>query len=185
MRITQRLHHRGMSVPAVVASALLLAYGGLRYVDGLDGDHGPGLAWNIGHALFFVALCLFGVVAVRARAALRSGPARSTLAAEAMGATLVGLCGFLWVTLGDLFPALDDAAALPDPLYALCPPLFQFGLLVLFILLSRKGLVPWWTPVLVFAGFTAIGANLDLLPAGAVLILAGLLPLTRRRPALA
>ena len=38
-------------------------------------------------------------------------------------------------------------------------------------------LLPVWAPVLVLAGFLAIAVHLDLLPVGATLVLAGLLPL--------
>jgi hypothetical protein len=45
--------------------------------------------------------------------------------------------------------------------------------------------LPVWSPVLMFAGFLAVGADLDLLPLGALLVGAGLAPLavTRRTPA--
>jgi hypothetical protein len=49
---------------ALVAPTLLLLYGLLRLIDGLDGDHGPALAWNLGHTLFFIAFVLFGVLIV-------------------------------------------------------------------------------------------------------------------------
>ncbi|MEE3919823.1 hypothetical protein V2I01_20680 [Micromonospora sp. BRA006-A] len=38
-------------------------------------------------------------------------------------------------------------------------------------------LLPVWAPALVLAGFLAIAVNLNLLPVGAALVLAGLLPL--------
>jgi hypothetical protein len=45
--------------------------------------------------------------------------------------------------------------------------------------------LPVWSPVLMFAGFLAVGADLDLLPLRALLVGAGLAPLavTRRTPA--
>lgn len=50
-------------------------------------------------------------------------------------------------------------------------------LLVLRVVARR---LPSWSPVLVLLGFVSIAVNLDLLPLGALLILAGLLPLWRR-----
>ena len=58
---------------AVAAPALLFLYGVLRLVDGRDGDHGPGWAWNAGHTLFFVAFVLLGTLVVAMR--LRVPPA--------------------------------------------------------------------------------------------------------------
>lgn len=188
MRPLSTLRHRRppawLRLPAAAAPVLLLLYGVLRLVDGRDGDHGPGLAWNLGHTLFLVAFVLFGVLIAGLRAwAPASSSGTRTVSTGAAAAGLVGACGFLWVILGDLFTGLDEAAPLPDPLYALCPVLFQLGLLVLLVLAVRAGLLPVWTPVLVLIGFTAIAVDLDLLPLGAVLILAGLMPLVRSRPA--
>lgn len=42
---------------------------------------------------------------------------------------------------------------------------------------ARRTPAAGWSPVLVFAGFLAVGADLDLLPLGALLIGAGLAPL--------
>ena len=62
---------------ALAAPVLLLAYGLLRLIDGLDGIHGPGLAWTLGHLAFAAAMVLFGVLAPGSFAAVlprRSGP---------------------------------------------------------------------------------------------------------------
>jgi len=44
------------------APACLLGYGVLRLMDGIDGSHRPGLAWNLGHVSFLAAFVLFGVL---------------------------------------------------------------------------------------------------------------------------
>ncbi|MDW3846150.1 hypothetical protein NMK34_05970 [Micromonospora sp. BRA006-A] len=57
------------------------------------------------------------------------------------------------------------------------PLLFEVGLLVLLYRAAAARLLPVWAPALVLAGFLAIAVNLNLLPVGAALVLAGLLPL--------
>jgi hypothetical protein len=162
---------------ALGAPACLFLYGILRWIDGLDGDHGPGVAWNIGHTLFFVAFLLLGALMVGARRLVPSIPPRQrAVAGVATVAALIGAASFLWVTLGDLFPGLRDSAPLPGPLEAVGPLLFQIGALTLLIQLAVARRLPPWSPVLVFLGFLAIGVNLDLLPLGAALIGVGLAP---------
>ncbi|GAB3967414.1 hypothetical protein V1634_11385 [Plantactinospora veratri] len=172
-----------LRVSAVAAPVLLLLYGLLRLVDGLDGDHGPGLAWDIGHTMFFVAFLLLGVVTVSLRGMVpATSPVRRIVTGTATVAGLVGVAAFLWVILGDLSEPIREQAPLPDPLYAAGPLLFQLGVLTLLVQLAtlRPRRLPVWSPVLVFLGFVPIAVNLDLLPLGALLILAGLAPLARR-----
>lgn len=180
--LRQRSPSPPVVVPAVGAPVLLFVYGVLRWVDGLDGGHGPGPAWYAGHAAFLLAFVLLGVLVVGLR---RLVPARSArqrvLADAAVVAGLAGVLGFLWVILGDLFRWLHDNAPLPGPLYAVAPPLFQLGLMTLLVraVVVRPRLLPARSPVLVFLGLVAIAADLDLLPVGAVLVLCGLSPLGR------
>jgi len=172
-----------LRISAVAAPLLLLLYGVLRLVDGLDGDHGPGLAWNAGHTLFLIAFVLFGVLIVGLRGlAPASTTGQGIVVNTATAAGLIGVAGFLWVILCDLFERLEEAAPLPDPLYALSPLLFQLGLLALMVrpVTARPRRLPVWSPLLVFLGFVPIAVNLDLLPLGAILIAAGLSPLVRR-----
>jgi hypothetical protein len=165
-------------VCAGVAPVLLFLYGLLRQIDGLDGDHGPGPAWNAGHTLFLVAFVLFGVLIVGLRRLVTGGTTRARLVADvATAAGLVGVGCFLWVILGDLFADLD-AAPLPEPLELVGPLAFQLGLLVMLILVVvPSGRLRWWSPVLVLVGFVVFAADLDLLAFGAALLLAGLAPL--------
>ena len=61
------------------------------------------------------------------------------------------------------------------------PLLFQVGTLALLTILAsvRPRRLPAWSPVLVLAGFLMFAVNLDLIPVGALLVLAGLSPVAR------
>lgn len=169
---------------ALAAPTLLLLYGLLRWVDGLDGDHGPGLAWNVGHTLFLISFVLLGVLAVGMRGLVPATAAWTrTIASLATVLALFGVGCFLWVIVGDLFPGFGDSAPLPDALEMVGPPAFQLGVLTLLILLAaaRPRRLPIWSPPLVLLGFAMFAVNLDLIPAGALLILAGLAPLAGDR----
>ena len=61
------------------------------------------------------------------------------------------------------------------------PLLYQVGSLVVLIRLVVARRLPWWSPVLVLAGFGAIAVSLDLLPIAAVAVGAGLAPIAVRR----
>jgi hypothetical protein len=162
---------------ALGAPAFLFLYGILRWIDGADGDHGPGVAWNVGHTLFFVAFVLLGILAAGAPRLVPSlAPRQRAFAGVAAAGALSGAACFLWVTLGDLFPGLRDRAPLPGTLETAGPLLFQIGALTLLIQLAVGRRLPASSPVLVFLGFLAIGVNLDLLPLGAALIGVGLAP---------
>ncbi len=172
---------------AVAAPILLLLYGLLRLIDGLDGVHGPGLAWNLGHTLFLIGFVLLGVLAWGMRHLVPATTVRTRIVASlATVSALFGVGCFLWVILGDLFPDLHDSAPLPDALEMLGPLAFQLGVLTLLVMLvtARPRRLPVWSPLLVLLGFVLFAVNLDLIPAGALLILAGLAPLAGdRRPA--
>jgi hypothetical protein len=176
---------------AVTAPMLMLAYGILRWIDGLDGHRKGGPAWNLGHTAFFIAILLFAVLAVALRRIIRDeSPSRRPVADAAAAATLLGAVCFLWVILGDLFADLRDAAPLPGALELTGPVLFQCGILTLLSLLviARPRRLPAWSPLLVLLGFATIAATLDLLPLASILVGAGLVPLaipTSRRSRLA
>ena len=153
---------------AIGGPLFLLAYGLLRLVDGLDGSRGPGWAWNIGHTCFLVAFLMFGALVWKLR----------DVSPVAAGAALAGSAAFVWVILGDLFA---DLPGLPDPLMVAGPLLFQLGVLTLLIVLAGRRHLPAWSPVLVLVGFVLFVVDLDLLPLGALFLLAGLAPLASRR----
>jgi hypothetical protein len=163
---------------ALLAPILLFFYGALRLVDGRDGDHGPGLAWNVGHTLFFVAFALLGLLTVGMRRLVADGasPTRRAVAAAAMAVALFGVACFLWVIAGDLFAAVPD---LPEVVQLVGPLAFQLGSLVLMGQLVAARRLPLWSPVLLLAGFVLIAVDLDLLPLAALVILGALAPLAR------
>ncbi|MDG4824261.1 hypothetical protein O7635_20615 [Asanoa sp. WMMD1127] len=167
---------------ALGAPLLVLFYGIMRFVDGLDGDRGNGLAWDVGHTAFFVAFVLYAVLAVHMhRLVPVAARWQRALRDVALGGALVGTAAFLWVTLTDLFPAID--VELPDVAQAVLPALFVLGMVTLLAQLAAARRLPVWSPVLVLVGFLAISVELDTLPFAAVVILCGLVPLTAsRRP---
>lgn len=169
-------------VPAVAAPVLFFLYGVLRLVDGLDGEHGPGFAWDAGHSLFLAGFVMFGVLLVGVRRLVAAGPPWARrLADVSVGAGLFGVACFLWVTLCDLFTGLEDAAPLPRALEIIGPLAFSLGLLTLLALLAtvRPRRLRWDRPLLALAGFLVFAADPDLFPIGALFLLAGLAPLAR------
>ena len=155
---------------SLLSPALLLGYAGARWVDGLDGSDGPGVAWDAGHWAFLVAMLGFGVVMLALRGLLAEvGWPRLAAATTAIGLVGVGL--FAWVILGDLFPSFDERFELPDPLMALGPLLLMTGLLVPLVVLAGLGprVVPMHAPVAVTTGFVLIAVELDLLALAAML----------------
>ncbi|UYM05385.1 hypothetical protein [Solicola gregarius] len=163
---------------ALGAPLLLFCYGVLRLVDGLDGDHGPGVAWNVGHAMFLLAVMLFSVLIVGLHRRVRT-PGRGLLADAFMVLGLLGAACFILVIAGDLSQSIDDAVELPDAVMLLGPLAFQIGLLAPLVWLAATHRMPLWSPPLVFLGFVVFAANLDLLALGAGVVLVGLAPLVR------
>ncbi|MFD1829957.1 hypothetical protein ACFSJS_09800 [Streptomyces desertarenae] len=168
----------------VLIPFLLLCYGVLRLVDGMDGDHGPGVAWNLGHTFFLAAFLLFGAFVVELRRLVPAATVRMrTAASAAMVAAVFGAGCFVWVALGDLFPGLADSAPLPGLLTSAGPLAFQLGMLTLLAMLAAAPprRLPVWSPALVFVSFALITVSLDLIPLAAVVLMAGLAPLARDR----
>lgn len=181
-----------MTKTFVAAPLLFIAYGIIRWIDGADGDHGPGLAWTIGHLLFLTGFALYAVALFALRGLLARARGVSVVA---LVAGLVGVAAFLRVIVIDLivgFRADDHAAmsvvgdeydrwpgdlGLYDTLYTVGPLLFLAGLLTLAILLTRERRLPIWSLVLLVLGFITITINLDLMPLGGAFLLVALLPL--------
>ena len=167
---------------ALAAPTLLLLYGVLLLIDGLHGRHAPGLAWNLGHVLFFLAFVLLGVLTAGLRQLVpTSRVSIRVMASLATVAGLVGVACFLWGILGDLFAGFHDAAPVPHALEVIGPLLFQLGTLALLIMLvtPQPRYLPVWSPVLVLVGFVLFAVNLALIPVGALLLLAGYSPIRR------
>ncbi|GAA2455463.1 hypothetical protein GCM10010191_88350 [Actinomadura vinacea] len=109
------------------APACMLAYGVARLLDGLDGQHGPGPAWTIGHVFFLAALLLFGGVIVGlyrcVPAAAGAGPRTHgrhagraprpgrPIAAAAAAVGLAGLLAFIRIAVIDVIVGLRAADA--------------------------------------------------------------------------
>lgn len=104
----------------VAGPLLLLSYGVLRWIDGRDGSHGPGQAWDLGHTAFLLAILAFAALGVLLRP-------RSALGTVAAAAVVLGAAAFVWVILGDLSAGIDEAVKVPDPLFTLGPLLLQLG----------------------------------------------------------
>ncbi|WP_433163705.1 hypothetical protein [Kribbella sp. CA-247076] len=174
-----------MKTIGLVAAGLLVAYGIVRLADGVDGQHGPGVAWTVGHLLILVGFVLYGVLLVRARQVLTRRRAVGT-AAVVVG--MVGVAAFVRVIvvdlivgfradnhaeksrIGDLYERWPGDLGIYEPLYTVGPLLFLAGLLTLAVLLVVERQLPAWSPVLLLAGFVVISANLDLMPLGGALL---------------
>ncbi|MET3422916.1 uncharacterized membrane protein YgdD (TMEM256/DUF423 family) [Actinoplanes tereljensis] len=162
---------------AFAAPLLLLAYGVLRWMDGLDGHRDKqGAAWIVGHLAFFGSMVLFAMIAVALFRRTRMG---RRIAAVAAAVSVFGVACFLWVIVGDLSASFRDRWPLPGPLEITGPLLFVLGMSVLLSLQVAAGRVPVWSPILFFLGYLAISVNLDLLPLAALVILAATVPLGR------
>lgn len=178
----------------VAAPLLFVAYGIVRLIDGADGNHGPGPAWTIGHLFFLAGILLYGAVLTGLRRLITR---RRAVATAAVTVGFVGVLAFVRVIVIDLivgFRAADRAEmsrlgreydrwpgdlGIYDLCYNFGPPLFLVGLLTLAILLATERRLPAWSPVLLVLGFVVITVNLDLMPLGAALLLAAVLPLVR------
>ncbi len=185
---------RAGRIASIAAPLCLFSYGVGWLLDGMQGFHGPGLFWSIGHAFFLLTFAALAFVVWDLRARVGTG---NRLALSMAVVAFVGLALFLRVGAIDLltgFAAADHAAmapisrrlnAWPDPrlmpLFQLGPLLFQLGLMALLVQLAVMRRLPWRAPLLVLAGFVVIGLDLKFLTVGAVLIGLGFQPLTRNR----
>ncbi|MDN5855228.1 MAG: hypothetical protein L0K86_20755 [Actinomycetia bacterium] len=158
------------------APILMFGYGVLRLIDGLDGDHGPGLAWNLGHVLFLIAVGSLAALMVGIHRVMRTS-GRRIVADAFLGVGLLGAACFAIVIAGDLFDSVDDAVNLPDPVMLFGPLALVAGIVGPLVRLALAREVAPWSPPLALIGFVVFSANLDLLPVGAVVLLCGLAPL--------
>ncbi|MGV9773627.1 hypothetical protein [Streptosporangium sp. NPDC003464] len=176
---------------AFIATPLLvLAYGIIRILDGLDGSRGPGLAWTTGHLAFLAALALFVPVFWE----MRRMAGRGVVATVSAGLGTVGILaaatqfvidivvGFLsadHAAMGVLFDRVQAVPGVSIAIYDGGPYLFYLGQLALVVQLAVIGRVKAWTPLLVLIDLVLPIVDRDLIPVGAIFLLVSFVPLAR------
>jgi hypothetical protein len=166
-----------MKSMAFAAPLFMLVYGVLRWIDGLDGHHHKGsIAWNAGHLAFLASMVTFVLLAI---VLLRRATLGRRVAPVAAAVAVFGSGCMIWVIVGDLSRSFAVHHPLPAALELLGPIGFVLGMIGLLSLQVAAGRLPVWSPMLFFAGYTAITINLDLLPLAALLILGATWPLAR------
>jgi hypothetical protein len=163
---------RALTFVTLAVPATLLVYAAARLLDGRDGSHGPGFWWNVGHLAFLGTWSCFAILAgYLVRTSSPVVPGLRLLAIP----VLAGVAAFSWVVLGDLGLGLPD---LPDPLRTAGPLALLIGFVPLVGATARaRSVSPWWLyPILVAAALLLVGADLDLLPLTALLLVPALRP---------
>ncbi|MGW2145750.1 hypothetical protein ACWCOT_15685 [Nonomuraea bangladeshensis] len=180
----------------IAAPLLVLAYGVIRILDGLDGERGPGLAWTTGHLAFVAALLLFVPIYWRLRRMAGGGAlATATATAGTVGvAALVGqfgidlVVGFMSADHAAMSVLFDQVQSVPGVSFAVydgLPFLFYVGQLALVTQLAVQRRIKLWTPVLVLADLALPFVDKDLIPLGALCLLVSFVPLARASAAVA
>ncbi|MET8352990.1 hypothetical protein [Micromonospora sp. NPDC005206] len=177
--------------PAFIAApVLVMGYGIIRLVDGLDGIRGPGPAWTIGHLAFIGALIAF-ISAFWQMRRMAGGRVLATLSATAGTLGALALITQFSIDIAAGFLATDNygmsmivhqVRTLPGVsqlAYDFGPYAFYLGQLVLVVLLAVQRRVKLWTTGLVLADLATPFIDKDLIPLGAVLLLVSFLPLAR------
>ncbi|SIM64115.1 hypothetical protein [Micromonospora cremea] len=177
--------------PAFIAApVLVMGYGIIRLVDGLDGIRGPGPAWTIGHLAFLGALIAF-IFAFWQMRRMAGGRVLATVSATAGTFGAVALiiqfsidiaAGFLATDNYGMSMIVHQVRTLPgisQLAYDFGPYAFYLGQLALVVLLAVQRRIKLWTPVLVLADLATPFIDKDLIPLGAVLLLVSFLPLAR------
>ncbi|TDC76159.1 hypothetical protein, partial [Streptomyces hainanensis] len=175
----------------VAAPLLVVAYGLIRLLDGLDGERGPGLAWTTGHLAFLVALFLFLPLLWELRRRAGEGRFATVTAAVAVVGIVCSLVqisvdlvvGALAADHDDMrhrFTGFHNLPGVDLVVYEAGPVLFYLGLVVLVWRLVAAHAVPTWRAVAVTLAVCVAPMNLDLLPVVGLLLLVGLAPFPRR-----
>ncbi len=174
----------------VAAPLLLLAYGVIRIIDGLDGVRGPGVAWTTGHLAFVLALALFVPVMWTMRRLAGAGRA-ATAAAVTGFAGIAALTVQFGIDLVLGFAAADkaemsamarsimDLPGVMPVVYTFGPMLFYVAQVWLVVQLAMRRQVKVWTPVLVLTDMILPFVDKDLIPIGAICLLISFVPLIR------
>ncbi|MGK5558830.1 hypothetical protein ACSNOI_45240, partial [Actinomadura kijaniata] len=172
----------------LAAPLLTFAYGVIRILDGLDGARGPGLAWTVGHLAFIAAMAMFVSVFVQLRG-LAGGNLPSTLLMWVAIAGAAALSGQFAIDVVAGLMADDhysmslitrDVRSTPVvslAVYDVGPYLFYLGQLALVIQLAVMRRVKAWTPFLVLTDLMMPFVDKDLIPLGALVLLASFAPL--------
>ncbi|MEW9530933.1 hypothetical protein [Microbispora sp. NPDC049125] len=173
----------------VAAPLLVMAYGVIRILDGLDGSRGPGLAWTTGHLAFVAALALF----VSTFLQMRRMAGRNALSTVSATIGIVGIValstqfvidmvvGFLSADhagMGVLFDQIQAVPGVSAAVYDGGPFLFYIGQLALVVQLAVIRRVKVWTPLLVLVDLLLPLIDKDFIPVGAVFLLVSFIPLS-------
>ncbi|MFI6395291.1 hypothetical protein ACIBHY_46970 [Nonomuraea sp. NPDC050547] len=169
---------------------LVLAYGVIRILDGLDGSRGPGIAWTTGHLAFIAALALFIPIFLDMRRRLGGGvlPTVTVVAgiagiacamAQFVIDVIVGFMAADHAGMGVLFDRVQEVPGVDLLVYQGGPFLFYIAQFVLVTHLAVVKQVKYWTPVLVMLDFMLPLMNKDLMPLGALCLLVSFIPLAR------
>lgn len=189
----RRGEDRGMAKTFVFTAAplLVVGYAGLRVLDGLDGERGPGPAWTAGHLAFLAALVLFVPVLWELRRLAGRGP----FATATAGVGLVGaVCAMAQISadlavgalaadheaMRAMFARIQGVPGVDLVVYTAGPVLLYVGLLASFCHLARVRAVPVWRAVAVGLAVLVSLLGPDALPAVGLLLCAGLAPYPRR-----
>ncbi|MGN9789103.1 hypothetical protein ACTMTF_47465 [Nonomuraea sp. ZG12] len=176
--------------PFILAPLLVLVYGVVHILDGLDGTYGPGLAWTAGHLAFLASLTLFAPLVLelarRAKSRRMAGAVAAFsllgIAAGAAQFTIDLVVGFLAADRAEMGRLFDQVQAAPGAIpviYIVVPTFFYVGLVILVAMEASAGRIRWWSPALVALGVVVVVVSRDLLVLSALLNLAGLAPLSR------
>ncbi len=174
----------------LAAPALLGVYGVIRL---LDGTHGPGPGWITGHLALLASLLLFGVVfhSLHRLAATRGRVAAGItfwLAAAGLAGSLgqVGIDLYVGSRAADLaaqnrlFEQIQSHPGVLPAFYTVLPLFFYLGLLSLLTVLALRRQIRAWSLLLAITATAVMGASLDLMPLGALLLALSLTPQARR-----
>ncbi|MFF4774519.1 hypothetical protein ACFY05_16835 [Microtetraspora fusca] len=172
----------------VAAPLLVLAYGVIRILDGLDGVRGPGLAWTSGHLAFIGALALFVPVSWHMRRLAGRGTLSTVSTVIGFAGSLALLAQFV-IDIAVSFMATDRAGmdaiftqvqAVPGVLfvvYNVVPVLFYVGQLALIVQLTVQRHVKIWVPFVYVLNVLMPLVDKDLIPVGAILMLVSFIPI--------
>ncbi|WP_188194257.1 hypothetical protein [Nonomuraea sp. SYSU D8015] len=165
----------------IAAPLLMLAYGLIRILDGLDGVYGPGLAWTAGHLAFMGGLVFFVVI-------FRDLYRRLGRAWPATISVILGLAGIACLfaqfgidivigfmaadrdAMGTMFDQVQALPAVRLAVYDVGPFLFYVAQFALVVHLAVRGQVKAWMPVMMLAGLVLPVIDKDLIPVSAIVL---------------